>query len=468
MELDGSREEDFHGALRRQLGQVAEPGGTTGRRSREEELDDAVRQDLELGRRGRAAVARMLPRRLVLPLRRRPFRPLVAGRLASQLGDWLTLAALVGWAFEATRSTGLVALFLLARLAPPVVGSGLAAAVVDRVRTERLLVWLESGRALGTAGILAAVVAGSPALALLAITASSVLAAIASVAVSASVPDFVPDEELAPANSAVGVAGEAGAALGSLGGGLVLALLGPVPALVADLVSHATAAVLFRRAVPPQRRARGSGVRESEPRARLAELIGTRVVAVALASFCIAVVATGLVNATLPRYFGDVLELGGGAYGLAFAALSAGLAAGQALVGALRVARSPAVWIGPLFLVTAVLIAGLAVTREPAVAFALLALVGIVDGAAEVLFDTTIQREAAPGTCGRVFGLSGAAISAAMMGAIAAAPLVNRLGSATDTILVAVAVLVAAGAVGSAAAWPRLEARAPAQPAGAV
>src|SRR5207247_7047692 len=65
------------------------------------------------------------------PLRLPSYRSLLAGKLISSVGDWLTLAALVGWRYESTGSTGAVALILLARVSPPIVGGGIAAFVVD-------------------------------------------------------------------------------------------------------------------------------------------------------------------------------------------------------------------------------------------------------------------------------------------------------------------------------------------------
>src|SRR5688572_8026073 len=88
----------------------------------------------------------LVPARLLEPLAVSAFRRLALGRLVSHLGDWLTLAALVGWVYEETASTTHVALLLLVRLAPPILGGGLAAALVDRLPKERLLVWIELAR----------------------------------------------------------------------------------------------------------------------------------------------------------------------------------------------------------------------------------------------------------------------------------------------------------------------------------
>src|SRR5919197_973989 len=70
-------------------------------------------------------------RRLLRPFGVRSFRLLAVGKLVSTAGDWLTVSALIGWIYESTGSTTEVAAVLLVRLAPPILGGGLAAFVVD-------------------------------------------------------------------------------------------------------------------------------------------------------------------------------------------------------------------------------------------------------------------------------------------------------------------------------------------------
>src|SRR5262245_57978665 len=65
--------------------------------------------------------------RIVEPLRIKGYRRLASGKLISSIGDWLTVAALIGWIYHETGSTGNVALLLLVRLAPPILGGGFAA-----------------------------------------------------------------------------------------------------------------------------------------------------------------------------------------------------------------------------------------------------------------------------------------------------------------------------------------------------
>src|SRR4249919_1777442 len=67
------------------------------------------------------------------PLRSAAFRRVVAGRLVSSVGDWLTQAACVTWIYESTRSVGLVSAFLATRMVDRIPGFK-ALSVVETMR----------------------------------------------------------------------------------------------------------------------------------------------------------------------------------------------------------------------------------------------------------------------------------------------------------------------------------------------
>ncbi|HSJ95151.1 MAG TPA: MFS transporter, partial [Gaiellaceae bacterium] len=272
------------------------------------------------------------PSRLVEPLRIPSFRRLVVGKLVSQLGDWLTLAALIGWIYHETGSLGQVALLLLVRLAPPIVGSGLAAALVDSFPRQRLLVFVEVVRGVLVAVALVSVLLTIHPLAFAAIAGSGLLAAISSATTRALVPSILRRDQFAAGNAALGFAQDGAMALGALGAGIALTAASAATALAIDLVTFVVAAFLYAgvRALPvPTAQvvsARGllDGVRYVARR---------RILLVVILSFGAATVATGLTNATLPRFLGSELGLGPGAYGFGLAALAGGLALGGAVTG---------------------------------------------------------------------------------------------------------------------------------------
>jgi MFS family permease len=398
---------------------------------------------------GNSGERRLVPARLLRPLRAGAFRRLAAGKLISHLGDWLTLAALVGWIYEQTGSTGHVALLLLVRLAPPILGGGLAAALVDRLPKERLLVWIEVARGAAVAGALVSVLVESRPLALVAVALSGMLAAISAATVPALVPSLLDDEHLPAANAGLGIAQDCAMALGALTAGIILSMASAAVALAVDLGTFVVAATLYAgiRARPLRGgRSEEEGEEDAGLRAGLGYLIRSRVLLVVIGAFGVATIATGLTNATLPRLL-EHLGLGAGGYGFGLAALALGLSVGQAFVGLARVGPDGGRWIGAGLMFMAGFFVALAFTVHAPTALLLLALIGLVDGSTDVLFDTIVQRQAEPRFYGRIFGFSAMFMTTTMMGAVAAAPLVNRLGAPREVLLAAGLALLGSSAI---------------------
>jgi MFS family permease len=392
----------------------------------------------------------LVPARLLRPLAHSSFRRLAAGKLVSQLGDWLTLAALVGWIYDETGSTGQVAALMLVRLAPPIIGGSLAAAVVDRFPKERLLVGVELGRGVVVVGALAAVAVDYRPLAFAAVGISAVLAAVGAATVPALVPALLGRELLPAANAGLGIAQDGAMALGALGAGLALSVSGAVVALAIDLVTFVAAAGLYSTvrvphgSTPAHEEAAedaGGGVRDG-----FRYLLSRPLLLVVICAFGTATIATGLTNATLPRLLED-LGLGPGAYGYGLAALAAGLAVGQGFVGFTRAGPGAGRWIGAGLVVMAAFFVALSLTAHAPTAILLLGLIGIVDGTTDVLFATVVQREAHPRFYGRVFGFASAFMAMTMMGAVVIAPIVNRIAPPGEVILVAGLTLLGAAAI---------------------
>jgi MFS family permease len=388
-------------------------------------------------------------RRLLLPLRRRPVRRLLMGNLVSKTGDWLTVGALMGWIFQQTGSTGSVALLMLVRLAPPILGGGAAAALVDGVRKDRLLVWVELLRAVALGAVLAGMLAGVMPVVYVAIACSGLLGAMSPVAVSALIPSLVPEGELPATNGLAGVIESTAMAVGALAGGVLLALVGIGPALAADLFTFVLAALLFAGigaapgtdAVVAEQGADGGAAGP-----RLRDLLADRAIVTAVGALCITVAGVGVVNATLPRYLAD-LGLGDGAYGFGFGAIAIGLALGGAIAGSIRVENAGTHVLGRTLLATAVLFCALAAVANAPLALLLLVLIGVLDAIGWVMFDTVMQRSADPRLLGKAFGITDAVVRVAMIGSIALAPVANQLADPDGILLIGAAVLCVAGMV---------------------
>ena len=384
-------------------------------------------------------------RRLVEPLRTRSYRRLAIGKLVSHLGDWLTLATLVGWVYERTGSTANVAAILLARLAPPILGSGVAAVIVDRFPRQRLVVWIEVFRGAAVAGALVGVLTDTVPVIYAMLAVSGALAAISAAAVPALVPSLLPPEKLPAANAGIGIAKDAAMALGAVGAGAALSWFGAAPALMVDLATFGIAIVLFLGVRPE---------RETAPRRRepgqpggFRYLMGRRRLLLLVLAFASATLATGLANATFPGFFDLELGLGSGGYGFAFAALATGLTLGQALVGFARTGDAASRWIGAGLVVMASFFVLLALGTHLPTALLVIAAIGFVDGTTDVLYETFVQREADPEYYGAVFGLSAAFMTTTMVGAIGVAPVLNDIVAPRKVILGASIFLVVAGGI---------------------
>jgi MFS family permease len=386
------------------------------------------------------------PGRLAAPLAVSSFRSLACARFLSQAGDWLTMTAVIGWMFATTHSTANVAAVLLVRLAPPVLGGGLAAVIVDRLPKRPLLISVEVARGLVMILAFAAATTGHTIEMLVVLAVSGLLAPLSTAAVPALVPRLLDEDLYEPGNALLGVADNTAAALGAAGGGALVVLLGIRPAIGIDIATFVLAALVYVGVrVPPgavERAARAAnrlyGVRYLLSRPRLLVLV---------AAFGAATLATGLVNATLPRLLESRTHVGAGGYGYSLAAITLGLAIGETAVGTLRLGSRASRWIGCGLMVMAALLALLALDRDVPTIFLILVCIGIVDGTTDIVFETVVQREAEEHVLGSVFGFAGAFVRTTMIFSVALAPVLNRLSPPNGVVLGAAAFLVAVGVV---------------------
>jgi len=375
---------------------------------------------------------------ILAPLRIGAFRRVLAGRLASTFGDWLAMTAIVTWTFTQTRSTAAVSAFLIAMVAAGVVGSGVAAPLLDRFSGFRVLAFVETARGAVTAMMIPLAANGSvmPVAALVCV--SSFLGAATGPSARSLVPDVVPDDQLQRANSLHGVARNATMVGGSLVAAISVIDFGITTALSIDLATFAVAAALyarFRFLQPAMADAPRHSLRS------IAGMIATRRTAVGLiSSFTLATAAIGMLNASLPNLLWTRFGQANG-YGYAIAAIGLGLMAGELLSGFIRhdmiVRRSVPI----AFTVSAMLISLLA--ESPLLTTVLLALVllGVADGVTEITYDTLLQRDIPTGSRAAAFAFGSAVQNAGMVAGLGAASLFAA--SHTAAVVAAAACLVA-------------------------
>jgi MFS family permease len=386
-------------------------------------------------------------RRLLAPLRARPFRRLVLGRGFSTLGDWLLIAGLVGWVYGRTHSTAHVAVLMLVRLLPPIAGNLFAGSLADRYSRRRLLVLSEVACGAAVSGALVGVVMGSELVVFLCAGMSFLLGPIGAVAQSALLPDLVPDANRIAANATLTIAMEVAMASGALAAGVTLGAGAAALALAIDVVSFGAAAVWFA-GIPMAPRVVVARPGRDGIAAGLRYLRSHRVLFVTGCAFALITLATGLTNASLPRFLA-ARGLGAGGYGYGLAAIAIGSAIGDAALGSL-LDRVDLRTLGLSTLASCVPFGLLAVAPTGLTAIVALGVLGAVQGAGEVAVAGIVQQEAAPEFRGRAFGVVTTMNRLTMLSAVAAAPLVNAVASprvaiVASTAIVAVSALVSLG-----------------------
>jgi MFS family permease len=172
-------------------------------------------------------------------------------------------------------------------------------------------------------------------------------------------------------------------------------------------------------------------------------VVARRALAVVVGGFALVTLATGLVNATLPK-FTSGLGLGASGYGWALAALACGMMAGEALTGAIAERIDPR-WLGIGLAAMGGLFLVFAWTSAAVVALLVLVVFGVANGFTEVVMMTAIHQQADAAYQGRVFGVGSTIWRTTMLGAVALAPAVDALASPAEAITVAAAVLLIGG-----------------------
>jgi CRP-like cAMP-binding protein len=357
----------------------------------------------------------------------REARVLIGASAASQIGDWLYNAALLGYVFGATHSAAWVGAATIARLLPYVLLGPIGGAIADRHPRRTVLV-LGSVLRLGLMLVLAAAVAGDVPVAFV-----IVVVALASAAGSAErpaalslLPRLVGESRLGPANALLHTVQDLAVVVGPAIGALLLAVTSASAAFIANAATFAASAVLFatlgRHRVPRG----GAGgatahVFEGIRTARVTPFVAPLFALVAMVEF-----TYGAQTVQLVVYADRALDLGDGGYGLLLAACGAGGVVSALFNGQLATsARLTLVVVGAAVLTCA---SQFVYALSDALALALIATVlgggGIV--CAEVVAETVLARVTPRETLGRIAGLFDASsIGAMVAGAVLASILVK-------------------------------------------
>ena len=376
----------------------------------------------------------------------RDARALIGASAASQIGDWLYNAALLGYVFSATHSAAWVGAATICRLLPYVLLGPLGGAVADRLPRRTVLLAGDLLR-LALMLVMAAVVAANGPVVLV-----IGLAALTSAAGSAErpaalalLPRLVGEARIGPANALLHTVQDLGIVIGPAIGAVLLAVASAPAVFLANAATFAVSALLLStlrryKVTAAGSRAAGTGVLAGLRTARVTPFVLPLFVLVAMVEL-----TYGAQTVQLVIYADRSLGLGTGGYGLLLAASGAGGLISAAFNGQLATSRQltlVVVGAGALACASQLVYAG-----SDALAVALI--VTVAGGAGlvccEVVSETVLARVIPSETLGRVAGLFAASSIAAMVGgAVLASILVNAASlDQSFWILGGAAVLVA-------------------------
>ena len=373
-------------------------------------------------------------------------RALIGASAASQLGDWLFNAALLGYVYSATGSAGWVGAATICRLLPYVLLGPVGGMIADRYDRRTVLLVGDLLRCSLMLALAAVVATESPVELVIALTALASAAGTAErPAAMAMLPRMVGESRLAPANALLHTVQDLGVVVGPAIGAILLAV---GPHAVAFLVNGATFAASAALISTMQRRAAPVGTREIESmRSELTHGLHTaRTTSFVLPLFAVVAMAEltyGAQTVQLVLYASNRLDVGAAGYGyllavaglggLLSATVNARLAASTKVAGIVVVA-------GAVFCATQLAYAW---TTELAIALLVTLLGGAGFVACEVVAETALARVVRSEVLGRVMGVFEAlSVAAMVLGAVLAPVLVARTSLRASFVVLGIATVV--------------------------
>ena len=173
---------------------------------------------------------------------------LIGASAASQLGDWLYNAALLGYVYAATGSAAWVGVATIVRLLPYVLLGPVGGAVADRYPRRAVLLAGDVLRMLLMLVLAAVVAADGPIVLVIGLTAFASIAGTAEKpAALALLPRLVGESRLGAANALLHTVQEMGVVIGPALGALLLVVAPDSVAFLANAATFAVSALLISR-----------------------------------------------------------------------------------------------------------------------------------------------------------------------------------------------------------------------------
>jgi MFS family permease len=374
-------------------------------------------------------------------------RALIGASAASQLGDWLYNAALLGYVYDTTGSAGWVGAATICRLLPYVLLGPVGGVVADRYDRRKVLLAGDALRSLLMVVLAAVVAARGSVVIVVALTALASAAGTAERPASmALLPRLVGESKLGPANALLHTVQDLGVVAGPAVGAILLAVAPPEGAFLANAATFAASAVLvftMHHRVSSVSRRVGDGV-VAQLRHGVRTARGTPFIVPLFLVVAMAELTYGAQTVQLVVYGERELGLGPGGYGYLLSALGLGgvmsVAVNARLAASTKISTIVVVT-GSLFCATQIVYAG---TEIPAFALAITFLGGAGMVMCEVVVETALARVAPPDVLGRVMGVYDALSVAAMVAGAVLAPVLLAATSLRTSLAVLGSVAVLA------------------------
>lgn len=347
----------------------------------------------------------------------RNFTLLWQGQLFSQIGTQAYMIAMLFWIKHETGSATLMGLVMMVSSLPAVLLGPFAGTFADRHSRRAIIVTTDV-----LSGVCVLALAwvmfqepdvervALPCL-FLASTALSVLASFFRPAISAAVPDLVPRERVAAANSLNQISELLATFVGQGAGGVLFRLLGAPVLFLIDGISYLISAFSESFIAMPQPDRRENG------RAGIDEFLRDTLVGLSFVwrstglrhLFFAAVVVSFFIEpiiVLLPFYVEDALGLSPDWYGYLIASLGLGALLGTVLAGTVPLRGEVRAWsIGLAVVAMSIAFGALGFVRHPLGAVAAMLVAGLLNGAVNVVVQTIVQISTPSEMRGRVLGL---------------------------------------------------------------
>jgi MFS family permease len=373
-------------------------------------------------------------------------RALIGASAASQVGNWLYNAALLGYVYHATRSIGWVGAATICRLLPYVLLGPFGGAVADRYRRRAVLLAGDALRMLLMVVLAATVASGGPVALVIVLTAMASAAGCAErPAAMALLPRLVGEARLGAANALLHTVQDLGILIGPAIGAILLAVAPAWVAFLANGMTFAVSALLISTMRPDAAPVRGHATRVGQQAGGLQTVRTT-----AFAPWLIVIVAMveftyGAQTVQLVVYAKQSLGLGSGGYGVLLTAAGVGGLMSAVANGRLASSRRVSLIVivtGSLACATQLAYAGFQVL---AIALAVTVIGNASLVSCEVVGETALARIAPREAIGRVIGIFEAASVAGMVaGAVLATVLVAVTSLRASLLILGVAALLIA------------------------